>query len=102
MCGQITTYLVTKQRNLVSKRNSIEELKSQGPIPLTKLDDFQYKVWFVQYDFQKFVFGRQLEFGKIFDQLEATFIANVYVYNDAPLLWKAGFSLTHRKQNNFE
>ena len=47
---------------------------------------FLYKVWFVQFDFWNFVFADSQNFGNYFlDQLEPTFLANVYAYYGKPL-----------------
>ena len=53
---------------------------------IVALRDFLYKVWFVQFGFQKFVFADNLSLEIIFfDQLEPTFLANFYAYNGKPL-----------------
>ena len=70
---------VTKQPIFVSKRNSIE--KETYEI-FDCLGGFLYKVSIVKYGFSKSVFRDNYFFGR----LEATFLANVYIYNKKPLL----------------
>ena len=99
----------------VSKLNSIEKARS-NVFDCARWISLQSLICTIR--LSKVCFRRELQFGKyFFDQLEAIFLANVYAYNKKPLLHsrnlfllsigallvgKAGFSLTHGKQKNFE